>query len=57
MQLPMVLLDWWTLAHAILLIAIIVLFALAHRKKDRYDDDEQQTVRHLETAQPIQLTV
>jgi amino acid transporter len=44
MRLPIVMLDWWTIFHVVIVGAIIIIFALAHKKEDDVDYDEMQNL-------------
>ena len=51
MRLPMIMIDWWTLAHAILFIGGIVSYIFAYKKeKDEDDDDNTQPAGHTSAA-------
>ena len=46
MRLPMIMIDWWTLAHAILFVVAIISYLLAFRTEKRNNDNDK-AIREL----------
>ena len=45
MRLPMIMVDWWTLAHLLLFVAGVLCYIFAYKRERDEDDDEGEPVR------------
>ena len=50
MTLPMIMIDWWTLAHAILFVGTVLCYIFAYRNEKDEDRDDEEPIQNTTVA-------